>query len=312
MEQYRHIDKHFSLEATLLMTTLSLMKKAAFALSAITILLVAAGAVIVLFSGVQEDNVRHGVVGACVCLLPLIVYCISVVRVNRRWYLAAGALNGVFFVLAAAMVAIILLDDPSMMGSLLSALLVLLVPLTFNLLALVGMRKTDSRLMPPPDAAGPAGKKSVEGLGGWLIIAGLNVVLAPVLIVVKAYTGYAKMVSSGVWDAVTSPESMAYDPRWVPIVIGEAALNGVMVLVLIYIAFLFFSKRRAFPFWFIAIHVVTACLVAIDALVIQHMFPGTPMFDADVVREIVRPVVGALIWTPYLLMSKRVKATFVR
>ncbi|WP_418646894.1 DUF2569 domain-containing protein [Thauera butanivorans] len=291
---------------------MNFIKKAAFVLSVITILLVAVMGVIALFSEVQEDNVRHGVVGTYICLLPLVAYCISVVRVRRGSYLAAAVLNGLFFVLAVAMVVIILMDGPSAMKNLLLVLLVLLVPLGFNLLALAGMRRADPRLMPPLGSSDPAGRKNLEGLRGWLIVVGLSVVLTPLLSVVKTYTGYAEMLSSGGWEALTSPDSMAYDPSWAPILIGELVLSGAMTLVWVYIAFLFFSKRRAFPPWFIAIHVLTACVVMIDAVVIRHMLPDAPMLGANVIREIVRPLVGALIWTPYLLMSKRVKATFVR
>ncbi|MDF0677937.1 hypothetical protein [Nitrosomonas europaea] len=113
------------------------MKKTAFILSVILILLVAVMALIALFSEIEGDNVRHGIMGAGISTLPLVAYCISVVRVRRGWYLVAATLNGLFFALALAMVliVIILMDDPSMMKNLLSVLLILLVPLTLNICA---------------------------------------------------------------------------------------------------------------------------------------------------------------------------------
>lgn len=287
------------------------MKKTAFILSVILILLVAVMALIALFSEIEGDNVHHGIMGAGISTLPLVAYCISVVRVRRGWYLVAATLNGLFFALTVVSIVIILMDDPSMMKNLLAVLLVLLVPLTLNIFALIHIRRTDSRLMPQPDVPGAAGGKNLEGLGGWLILVGSNVVLSPFVIAARTYKSYAEMFASGVWDVLTSPDSMAYHALWAPLAIGEIILNSALILAWIYIAFLFFSKRRAFPFWFIAIHIATVCLIVIDAIVVHHILPDAPIFDANTLRELSRPIGAILIWAPYMLMSKRVKSTFL-
>lgn len=287
------------------------MKKTAFILSVILILLVAVMALIALFSEIEGDNVRHGIMGAGISTLPLVAYCISVVRVRRGWYLVAATLNGLFFALTVVSIVIILMDDPSMMKNLLAVLLVLLVPLTLNIFALIHIRRTDSRLMPHPDIPGAAGGKKLEGLGGWLILVGSNVVLSPFVIAARTYKSYAEMFASGVWDVLTSPDSMAYHALWAPLAIGEIILNSALILAWIYIAFLFFSKRRAFPFWFIAIHIATVCLIVIDTIVVHHILPDAPIFDANTLRELSRPIGAILIWAPYMLMSKRVKSTFL-
>ena len=36
------------------------------------------------------------------------------------------------------------------------------------------------------------------------------------------------------------------------------------------------------------------------------------MFDPDTTKEFVRTLIGALIWIPYMLMSQRVKETFIK
>ncbi|MDL1864979.1 MAG: hypothetical protein ABS69_20565 [Nitrosomonadales bacterium SCN 54-20] len=165
--------------------------------------------------------------------------------------------------------------------------------------------------MPHPDIPGAVGGKNLEGLGGWLILVGSNVVLSPFVIAARTYKSYAEMFASGVWDVLTSPDSMAYHTLWAPFAIGEIILNSALILAWIYIAFLFFSKRRAFPFWFIAIHIATVCLIVINAIVVHHILPDAPIFDADTLRELSRPIGAILIWAPYMLMSKRVKSTFL-
>lgn len=61
------------------------MKKTAFILSVILILLVAVMALIALFSEIEGDNVRHGIMGAGISTLPWL-------PTAYRWfgYVAAG------------------------------------------------------------------------------------------------------------------------------------------------------------------------------------------------------------------------------
>jgi len=41
------------------------------------------------------------------------------------------------------------------------------------------------------------------------------------------------------------------------------------------------------------------------------VFPSEPMFDPETIKEFARSLVACVIWVPYMLISKRVKATFV-
>ena len=288
------------------------MKKFAFSLSAILILAVAIMASTILFNGNTDENTNHGVLGAILCTLPLIAYCIAVLRVRRGWYLVATITNGVFLALAVVVTLLILMDDSSMMMNLLLGLLLLIAPLALNFFALLRMRQSDSRLMPQSRSPAVAGERSVEGLRGWLILVGLGVVLSPLFIATNIYKVYAEVFSSDVWQALTSPGGAAYHALWAPLVISEFVANSALILAWAYIAFLFFSKRRAFPLWFIAAHVATVFLIVIDTMVVQHILPETPRLDPDTVQNFLRPILALSIWAPYMLMSKRVKATFVR
>lgn len=288
------------------------MKKFAFSLSAILVLAVAIMASTILFNEITDENTIHGVLGAIICTLPLIAYCIAVLRVRRGWYLVATISNSVFLALAVVVTLLILMDDPSVMMNLLLGLLLLIAPLALNFFALLRMRQSDSRLMPQSRNPAVAGEKSVEGLRGWLILVGLGVVLSPLFITTNIYKVYAEVFSSDVWEALTSPGGAAYSALWAPLVISEFVANSALILAWGYIAFLFFSKRRAFPLWFIAAHVATVFLIVIDTMVVQRILPETPRLDPDTVQNFLRPILALSIWAPYMLMSKRVKATFVR
>ncbi len=153
--------------------------------------------------------------------------------------------------------------------------------------------------------------RNLEGLGGWLILVGLGVVLSPVRIIVQVFPIFSTVFSDGTWEALTVPGSAVYNPLWAPILLGELAVNVGSVVVWVFIAFLFFSKKSAFPKWFIGMILFTLCFIVVDAISLKSVLPNEPVFDADTLREVTRTAIATLIWVPYMLVSKRVKATFV-
>lgn len=155
-------------------------------------------------------------------------------------------------------------------------------------------------------------EKSLEGLGGWLVLVGLGIILSPLRIIGQIFPVYSEMFSSGSWAALTTPGAEAYNPLWSPVLVGEMVINGGLVLAWIFIAFLFFSKKTVFPKWYIGILLFTQVFILIDALVIKILLPNEPVFDPETIKEVGRSLVVTLIWVPYILVSKRVKATFVK
>lgn len=155
-------------------------------------------------------------------------------------------------------------------------------------------------------------EKNLEGLGGWLLLVGLGIIITPLKIIVTLFPIYKEMFTNGLLQALTTPGTDAYNPIWATLVIGERTINGGLVLAWIFIAFLFFSKKKLFPKWYISILLFNVAFILIDTLAIQLVFPDEPAFDAETTKEIVRSLIAALIWVPYMLMSKRVKATFVK
>lgn len=155
-------------------------------------------------------------------------------------------------------------------------------------------------------------EKNLEGLGGWLALVGLGIIISPLRIIGQIFPTYSEMFSNGGWAALTTPGTEVYNPLWAPILFGEMAINGGLVLVWGFIAFLFFSKKAVFPKWYIGILLFTLAFILIDALVIKAVLPNEPVFDAETTKELGRSLFVTLIWIPYMLVSKRVKATFVK
>lgn len=99
------------------------------------------------------------------------------------------------------------------------------------------------------------------------------------------------MVSYG---TAKTPRRDIYSPLWAPLLIAEVLVNIGLITAWVYIAFLFFKKKAAFPKWYIGI------------------WSFTPVFDPDTSKDLIRLFITALIWVPYILVSKRVKATFAK
>lgn len=151
----------------------------------------------------------------------------------------------------------------------------------------------------------------LKGLSGWLVLVGLGVVLSPIRLLVTYIPIYKPIFDDGTWEALTTVGSEAYNPMWAPLLIGEIAYNSIMVVASLYLIYLFFSKHYLFPKLYIGIVAVSLVFIPLDAWVVTMIFPGEPMFDPETTKEFMRTLIGAVIWVPYLLVSKRVKATFV-
>jgi len=120
------------------------------------------------------------------------------------------------------------------------------------------------------------------------------------------------MFSGGTWAVLTSPGSEIYNSLWAPLLLGEIAVNGALVLAWLFMAFLFFSKKSTFPRWYVGMLVFTLSFIVADALAVKHLLSDEPLLDPDMTREFSRALVATCIWVPYMLMPKRVKATFVK
>jgi hypothetical protein len=157
-----------------------------------------------------------------------------------------------------------------------------------------------------------AGKNELEGIGGWLILVAIGIVITPIRIIIMFMTTYSGLFSNGVWDALTTPGGAAYNSLWAPIIIGETIVNSLLIIAWLYMSYKFFSKSRDFPKWYIGIAIFSLLLIVADAFAIRLVLPDEPIFDPDTLKEFMRSLVMVVIWVPYMLVSKRVKATFVK
>jgi len=151
----------------------------------------------------------------------------------------------------------------------------------------------------------------LNGLGGWLILVGLIVVFTPIRTFLTSAALHVPMFQDGTWEALTDQASAAYHVLWQPLLLSEIVFNVGFFFVGCYLIYLFFYKKSAFPAWFISLLTASLVFVPLNAISIALVLPDVIIFDEETTREISRSVFAFFIWVPYMLKSKRVKATFV-
>jgi hypothetical protein len=150
----------------------------------------------------------------------------------------------------------------------------------------------------------------LKGLSGWLILVGLGVVIAPVRMLIIYGPIYEPFLNEDIWEALTSVYSVAYHPLWAPLLIGELVYNLLILIASCYLIYLFFSKHYLFPRFYIALAAMSLVFIPLDAWLLTLVLPDQKLPD-ETITEFLRALVVALIWIPYMLLSERVKLTFV-
>jgi hypothetical protein len=146
-------------------------------------------------------------------------------------------------------------------------------------------------------------KEAPEGIGGWLWLPFINLCLSPFGFIVSIFQSAAGIIK------VTS----AAHPR-----VGLAVLNGVEALVhagllgySIFTLVRFIQRRKEAPRLLIGLYVMVFAYSVMDSVAASEVLPNSGGL-AEVGARVARASVGLALWTPYLLISQRVKRTFTR
>ena len=106
------------------------------------------------------------------------------------------------------------------------------------------------------------------------------------------------------------------NPLGVVTIVFELLVQAFMVAASIFLLSLFFLQRRAFPKFAILYMWVLVLLSLITTGFAMLMFhagaPGaTSQVASEEAAQVIKLLLIAFVWTPYLLRSRRVKYTFV-
>jgi len=139
---------------------------------------------------------------------------------------------------------------------------------------------------------------------------GIGLVARPLWILLNVAPSLARVISDGSWQALTTPGSPQFHPMWRTILTFELVGNLGIVIAGLWLLDLFFRRSPSFPACFIALTLFVPIFILTDAWLATQIHPDEPFWDPTTIRNMARTTMGALIWVPYMLVSKRVRATF--
>jgi hypothetical protein len=143
------------------------------------------------------------------------------------------------------------------------------------------------------------------GLGGWLILVFLHMILAIVSLVILITYGYLPLMA----DVAVSPNE--YEPGLGPFLKFELLMLLGFLIVEIAALVFFYKKHRLFPKIYIGIRLAYIVWLLLNAGAYRLIAPDEPVFDSDTIGNLIQSRVAAVVWISYMLHSKRVANTFV-
>lgn len=148
-----------------------------------------------------------------------------------------------------------------------------------------------------------------KGLGGWLILVGFGLCKTLIISLPQFFKTYAELIFSGDWIKL-SQESVA---PWFPFFILFEFLGSVASIVFALIATIyFFRKSKKFKKWYVVFLGFNACFMLLDLIIVYQIAGAQDLIDHEIFTVVGGALVGALIWIPYVMVSERVRNTFVR
>ena len=151
-----------------------------------------------------------------------------------------------------------------------------------------------------------------QGLGGWLILVAIHLVSTPIRFWTYLVHVFLPLFASGRWEAFTTPGGVYYHPLQGPLMIAELSVNTITAVFAVVLLIFFFSKKSFFPMLMIVYLASNAVLLGAD-LTLSHQIPPIASQHSPVgFRELAQATAWCAIWIPYMLVSKRVKATFTK
>ncbi|HEY2345669.1 MAG TPA: DUF3857 domain-containing protein [Xanthomonadaceae bacterium] len=147
-----------------------------------------------------------------------------------------------------------------------------------------------------------------RGLGGWMILVVIGLLLT-LFVQGRMVLSALDAMAPDAWAKLTTFGSSVYKPAWAPSLLGELIGNIALFVWTVLLLVLMFRRRRSFPRLAAGFYVAAIAYMACDVWSASR-FLDLPFNHEDQVT-LSKAIVHAVIWAPYLLVSRRVKATFV-
>lgn len=156
--------------------------------------------------------------------------------------------------------------------------------------------------------AGASETQFLNGLSGWLILLATMLWVTLLGAVLQAISDVPQIIRGNLWAEFTTPGRAAYHPLWAALLVLDWGSNLFALILIPVLLTLFFQRKKAFPmvmFWTLLVFVALVALRFGVADRISFIKAG------GIAMPLCLAVLKAVIWIPYLRLSKRVMVTFV-
>ena len=150
-----------------------------------------------------------------------------------------------------------------------------------------------------------------EGIGGWLILPLIGLLFTPLAALATLFTHNIPPFTEGHFSTLTNPAFENYHPLWGVVLVFEPIGTVVVGTMAVWAIVLMFRKVRGFPRFMIALYVTNIVIVFIDTVLCYQLPVLAEESAPAMLGQLVRNLIAAAVWIPYMLISKRVRNTFV-
>jgi len=167
---------------------------------------------------------------------------------------------------------------------------------------------------PPPDPYSYSNRATPPpvGLGGWLILVALGLLIRPIALAALVIQSSPAYFNEHIRQVLTNPNSDAFQPYFAYFAAAELTLNLISLLFCLLLLIMFFRRSYLFP-RSIQIYFAYSIAISIYSIWASSQYVHITSEDlAETHRTLVQVLVAAVIWIPYFSVSKRVKLTFTR
>lgn len=162
----------------------------------------------------------------------------------------------------------------------------------------------------PTHQKATAGSPKIRGL---LIFIAFGLLLSLLQNFTAMLGGIAPLLGHRLWGKYTDPLSPDYHPLWKTVILYDAISGLFTFIISAVLVVLFFRKKRLFP-KLTAITLPLLFIMSYLSYFLGGKIPAVAMQPEHIRsgRDLVIRFIAFHLWIPYLLLSNRVRQTFIR
>lgn len=147
-----------------------------------------------------------------------------------------------------------------------------------------------------------------QGIGGWLILPAIALVVSPLLLLFQIFQLLSAQATAE-WDALTTPGTPYYVEGLAGFATAEIFMNGLLLVFCLVVGYNFFTRKKRTPVLMVVFLVASVAVLIVDAALTSALLGEKEAQEAYM--TVGRHAVPKTIWMLYFLRSPRVKNTFV-